>query len=77
LGSENGIEVYAGLWSRIEECLIPYVGLEWNHVRAGFTYDVGGTNTIASSRFYQSSEISLIYILDNKSKAFKLKCPKF
>ncbi|MFM1775690.1 MAG: hypothetical protein RJA53_1300 [Bacteroidota bacterium] len=77
LGSENGIEVYAGLWSRIKECMIPYVGLEWNQIRAGFTYDVGGTNTIASSRFYQSSEISLIYILDNKSKALKLKCPKF
>ena len=77
LGSENGIEVYAGLWSRVKECMIPYVGLEWNQIRAGFTYDVGGTNTIASSRFYQSSEISLIYILDNKSKAFKLKCPKF
>ena len=77
LGSDNGIEVYAGLWSRVKECMIPYVGLEWNHIRAGFTYDVGGTNTIASSRFYQSSEISLIYILDNKSKAFKLKCPKF
>ena len=77
LGSDNGIEVFAGLWSRVKECMIPYVGLEWNHIRAGFTYDVGGTNTIASSRFYQSSEISLIYILDNKSKAFKLKCPKF
>ncbi len=77
LGSENGIEVYAGLWSRIKECMIPYVGLEWNQIRAGFTYDVGGTNTIASSRFYKSSEISLIYILDNKSKALKLKCPKF
>ena len=77
LGTEKGLEFYAGLWSRVKECMIPYVGLEWNHIRAGFTYDVGGTNTIASSRFYQSSEISLIYILDNKSKAFKLKCPKF
>jgi hypothetical protein len=77
LGTENGLELYAGLWSRIKESMIPYVGLEWNHIRAGFTYDVGGTNTIASSASYQASEISLIYILDTKSKAFKLKCPKF
>ena len=77
LGTENGLELYAGLWSRVKESLIPYVGLEWNHIRAGFTYDMAAGTTLASSRFYQSSEFSLIYILDNKSKAFKLRCPKF
>ena len=77
LGTENGLELYAGLWSRVKETIIPYVGLEWNHIRAGFTYDIAAGTTLASSRFYQSSEFSLIYILDNKSKAFKLRCPKF
>lgn len=77
LGTENGLELYAGLWSRVKETMIPYVGLEWNHIRAGFTYDIAAGTTLASSRFYQSSEFSLIYILDNKSKAFKLRCPKF
>ena len=77
LGTENGLELYAGLWSRVKESMIPYVGLEWNHIRAGFTYDMAAGTTLASSRFYQSSEFSLIYILDNKSKAFKLRCPKF
>jgi type IX secretion system PorP/SprF family membrane protein len=77
LGTDKGLEFYAGLWSRVKESMIPYVGLEWNHIRAGFTYDIGAGNTLASSRFYQSSEFSLIYILDTKSKAFKLKCPKF
>ncbi len=77
LGTENGLELYAGLWSRVKESMIPYVGLEWKHIRAGFTYDIAAGTTLASSRFYQSSEFSLIYILDNKSKAFKLRCPKF
>lgn len=77
LGTENGLELYAGLWSRVKETIIPYVGLEWNHFRAGFTYDIAAGTTLASSRFYQSSEFSLIYILDNKSNAFKLRCPKF
>lgn len=77
LGTENGLELYAGLWSRVKESMIPYVGLEWNHIRAGFTFDIAAGTTLASSRFYQSSEFSLIYILDNKSKAFKLRCPKF
>jgi type IX secretion system PorP/SprF family membrane protein len=77
LGTENGLELYAGLWSRVKETMIPYIGLEWNHIRAGFTYDMSAGTTLASSRFYQSSEFSLIYILDNKSKAFKLRCPKF
>ena len=77
LGTNSDLEIYAGLWSRVKESLIPYVGLEWNHFRAGFTYDIGAANQLASSKFYQSSEFSLIYILDNKSKAFKIKCPKF
>lgn len=77
VGTDNGLELYAGLWTRVKESMIPYVGIEWNHIRAGFTYDMGTGNTLASSRFYQSSEFSLIYILDNKSKAFKLRCPKF
>jgi type IX secretion system PorP/SprF family membrane protein len=77
LGTNSDLEIYAGLWSRVKESIIPYVGLEWNHIRAGFTYDIGAANQLASSKFYQSSEFSLIYILDNKSKAFKIKCPKF
>jgi type IX secretion system PorP/SprF family membrane protein len=77
LGTESDLELYAGVWSRVKESMIPYVGLEWNHIRAGFTYDIGAANQLASTKFYQSSEFSLIYILDNKSKAFKLKCPKF
>jgi type IX secretion system PorP/SprF family membrane protein len=77
LGTNTDLEIYAGLWSRVKESIIPYVGLEWNHIRAGFTYDIGAANQLASSKFYQSSEFSLIYILDNKSKAFKIKCPKF
>ena len=77
LGTDSDLEIYAGLWSRVKESIIPYVGLEWNHIRAGFTYDIGAANQLASSKFYQSSEFSLIYILDNKSKAFKIKCPKF
>jgi type IX secretion system PorP/SprF family membrane protein len=77
LGTNTDLEIYAGLWSRVKESIIPYVGLEWNNIRAGFTYDIGAANQLASSKFYQSSEFSLIYILDNKSKAFKIKCPKF
>jgi len=76
-GKENGVELYAGMWTRVKESIIPYVGLEWNHFRAGFTYDNSIGSTLASTRFYQSSEFSLIYILDNKNKAFKIKCPKF
>lgn len=77
IGNENGYELFAGLWNRAKANLIPYLGLEWNHFRAGFTYDVAANNKLTSSRFYQSSELSLIYILQKKDNTPGISCPKF
>jgi type IX secretion system PorP/SprF family membrane protein len=77
IGKDNGYEIYAGLWSRIKESLIPYVGIEWNHFRAGFSFDVGAANQLAVTKSYQSSEFSLLYIFNNNGKGGKIKCPKF
>lgn len=77
MGKDNGYEIYAGMWSRIKESLIPFVGIEWNHFRAGFSFDMGAANQLLVTKSYQSAEFSLLYIFKNKANVGKIKCPKF
>lgn len=77
LGNEKGYDLYAGLWCRTNDSLIPFLGLEWANIRAGFTYDVGVLNKILSKNMLHSYEFSLIYILNPNNGDPLLKCPKF
>ena len=71
------IELYAGSWFRSDLALIPYVGLEYNGVRAGFTYDfnMSGRNAAASER--RSSEFSLIWVAKRLTRDNRFRCPVF
>jgi len=70
-------EVYAGSWIRNGDALIPYLGLEWNNVRAGFSYDINYSRKKAVSNLYQSMEFSLSWLLNRTSIVSGVKCPKF
>jgi type IX secretion system PorP/SprF family membrane protein len=76
-GNKNGYEIYAGLWYRNKESLIPYLGLEWANIRAGFTYDMGVFSKTTSTNMFQSNELSLIYVLNIYNGEPFFKCPKF
>ena len=73
----NYYEFYAGLWLRNKDAIIPYVGIEWNNVRAGFSYDVNYSKTKPLSRLYQSSEFSLLYIIRGEDDVNGAQCAKF
>ena len=76
--TERPTEVYAGLWYRWNDALIPYLGLEMANVRFGFTYDVNISPLRTASNTRGGAEISLIYI--NKPgdpNLRKTNCPKF
>lgn len=77
LDSGSGYDFYAGLWYRNKFSLIPYLGVEWNQLRAGISYDLPVSKELTNSNFYQSSEFSLIYILGGKKENSYLICPKF
>lgn len=74
--SENPSNVYGGLWYRIGDAIIPYVGLEFAGLRIGASYDVNVSSLKAGSQSRGGMEISLIYI--KRPPGFKgIPCPKF
>jgi type IX secretion system PorP/SprF family membrane protein len=70
-------ELYAGAWIRNNDAIIPYLGIEWNSIRAGFSYDINYSNRKAASALYQSAEISFNWIFNIDEGALTVKCPKF
>jgi type IX secretion system PorP/SprF family membrane protein len=73
---EKPTSVYFGGWIRINDAVIPYVGLEFGDFRLGATYDVNTSSLKAASESRGGIEISLNYTRrspDSKG----LPCPKF
>lgn len=67
---------YGGGWFRFGDAIIPYVGLEFNDLRAGVSYDINMSDLKTASQSRGGIEISLIYIMrspENKG----VPCPKF
>ncbi len=74
--SENPVSFYAGSWLRLGDALIPYIGLEYNSMRVGVTYDINTSDLKAASQSRGGIEISMIYI--KKPAGSKgVPCPKF
>jgi type IX secretion system PorP/SprF family membrane protein len=60
--NENPTNVYLGTWMRINDALIPYIGLEFGGLRIGATYDINISSLKAATANRGGSEISIIYI---------------
>lgn len=74
--TEKPTSFYAGAWMRLNDAIIPYIGLEYNDFRFGFTYDVNTSSLNTASLKKGGLEISLIYNhRPNTEKA--IRCPKF
>jgi type IX secretion system PorP/SprF family membrane protein len=72
----NPTNVYAGAWMRINDALIPYIGLEFGSVRIGASYDYNTSSLKAGSQSRGGTELSLIYVKRN-AESKGLPCPKF
>jgi type IX secretion system PorP/SprF family membrane protein len=70
------VTFYAGSWYRFGDAIIPYIGLEFDKLRFGATYDVNTSTLRAVSNSRGGFEISLIYI-NNPNGEKGIKCPKF
>lgn len=68
--------IYFGTWLRLNDALIPYIGLEFSDFRLGATYDVNTSSLKAASNSRGGIEISLIYI-KKAPNSRGLPCPKF
>ena len=74
--AEKPTSFYAGSWMRLNDAIIPYIGLEFGDFRLGATYDVNTSSLKTASERRGGIEISLIYIRrPNTDRA--IHCPKF
>ncbi len=74
--SENPSNFYIGSWYRVNDALIPYLGLEFSGLRLGATYDVNTSSLKAGSESRGGMEISLIYV-KRPPGSKGIPCPKF
>ena len=74
---ENPTNLYLGSWYRFGDAVIPYVGLEFNNIQIGATYDVNVSSLKTGSQSRGGIEISLIYIKQRSDGRRKINCPKF
>ena len=68
--------LYLGSWIRLKDAIIPYLGLEYNDVRLGITYDVNTSALKTASNGNGGIEISAMYIY-RPSTDKPINCPKF
>jgi len=67
----NDVSVYLGSWYRLKEAIIPYIGLTYNTVHLGISYDVLSGNLSQSRLSNRSVEFSLVYNFKDKSQEKK------
>ena len=51
--------VYAGSWYRVEDAIMPYIGLNYNSLQVGFSYDIVNSSLKKASPKNGSFELSL------------------
>jgi len=68
--------LYVGSWLRLNDAIIPYLGLEFNDVRLGITYDYNTSALKTASQNQGGLELSLMYIY-RPSTDKPINCPKF
>ena len=74
--ADNPASLYLGSWIRLNDAIIPYVGLEFGNLRLGTTYDMNSSTLKTASQGQGGIEFSLMYIY-RPSTDKPLNCPKF
>lgn len=74
--AESPTNFYAGGWMRLNDALIPFIGLEFSNFRIGTSYDMNVSELKTASQSRGGIELSLIYTRSN-SEGKGLPCPKF
>ncbi len=73
---EYPMSLYVGSWIRFKDAIIPYLGLEYNDVRLGITYDVNTSSLKTASNGNGGIEVSAVYIYRPNTDR-PIHCPKF
>jgi len=74
--NDNPTNVYLGSWLRLNDAIIPYIGLEFSGFRIGASYDVNISSLKAATNNRGGSEFSIIYIR-KPAEVKGIPCPRF
>jgi type IX secretion system PorP/SprF family membrane protein len=70
--------LFLGSWYRLNDAIIPYVGLEYGNFTFGASYDVNTSNLKVGSNMRGGIELSIIYIKrPSDPNLRRLNCPRF
>ncbi len=74
--AEKPSAIYIGSWIRLNDAIIPYIGLEFGGLRIGASYDFNISNLKAATASRGGSEFSIIFI--KRPPDYQgIPCPKF
>jgi len=74
--AEKPSAVYIGSWVRLNDAIIPYIGIEFGGLRIGASYDFNISNLKAATASRGGSEFSIIFI--KRPPDYQgIPCPKF
>ena len=68
------VELYIGSWIRLGDAIIPYVGIDYNRIMLGVSYDINITQK-TEAQYFRSGEISLSYKFNKYANGRSIKCP--
>lgn len=74
--AEKPSAIYLGSWVRLNDAIVPYLGLEFGGLRIGVSYDFNISNLKAATASRGGSEFSLIFI-KRPAEYQGIPCPKF
>ena len=74
--AEKPSAIYIGSWVRLNDAIIPYIGLEFGGLRIGASYDFNISNLKAATASRGGSEFSIIFIKRPPDYS-GIPCPKF
>lgn len=77
--SHNYRAVYLGLWTRTGDAGFISMGMDWNTLNVGVSYDITYSNLQVASRYRGGFEISIIYIFKEAlpARQFFKTCPDY
>jgi type IX secretion system PorP/SprF family membrane protein len=73
---EKPSAIYIGSWVRLNDAIVPYIGLEFGGLRIGVSYDFNISNLKAATQSRGGSEFSIIFI-KRPADYQGIPCPKF
>lgn len=72
------IALYAGLWMRSKDAIFPSIGLDYNDLNLGLSYDINTSDLKRASNSKGAYEISLTYIIKKvKPMVINPPCPVY